>query len=96
MVRNSVVRYFNKTWCRCLQYRDYPTYVVTLLSGEFLVEIGFNNIMIKTYSFIERKYSMFSFSRIKTEKELFNKLRKNCSQIAKIIKEREANGESFY
>lgn len=94
MVRNSVIRYFNKTWIKCLQYGNYPTYAVTLLSGEFLIQIGFNNIMIKTYSFVDRKYTMFSFSEIKTEKELLKKLTINCDKIARIIKGRKNKNES--
>lgn len=94
MVRNSVVRYFNKTWIKCLQYTNCPTYAVSLLSGEFLVEIGHKNIMIKTYSFVAKKYTMFSFSKIKTEKELLKELTINCDKIARIIKEEKNKNES--
>lgn len=88
MTRNSVIRYFNKVWIKCLNNKDYPIYLVNLLSGEFIVSIGFNHVIINAYPYYwSKKYRFIPFSGIKTEKELFDILRKNCNVLAKIKRE---------
>lgn len=93
MTRNSVVRYFNKTWCRMLHYKDCPTYLVNLLSGEFIIRIGKNNIRFHCYPYCwSRKYRYIPFSEIKTEKELFNIIRKYANKLAEIKREYYSKG----
>lgn len=93
MVRNSVIRYFNKTWCRILQEKDTPTYLVNLLSGEFIVKIGIHNIWFSCYPYCwNRKYRFIPYSRIKTEKELFNIIRTYGNKLAEIKREYYSKG----
>ena len=87
MTRNSVVRYFNKTWCRLLQYRDYPTYEVKALSGDYMVTVSPYYIYINSLSLYEReKRRFFSYSEIKTEKELTYTLMKYCDILGRVLK----------
>ena len=88
MTRNSVVRYFNKTWIKMSHYRDCPTYLVTLLSGEFIIRVGQHNIWFNCWPYCwDKKYRFISYSAIKTEKELFDIIRKYGNKLAEIKRE---------